>query len=352
MYLEASKLQNSPLLPSLSDRYFKECCTSYPLITCFTAVTEAIGGCRRTAIISEQGLRSNCIFKVIFVPDPKKLQVDIQNFIRLALEEDIRDGDHSTLSSIPASETGKAVLKVKENGIIAGLDVAKAVFEYLNPDTAITFYKKDGDAVVSGDQAFLMETDVHTILMGERLALNIMQRMSGVASLTRQYVDKIQGFNCTVLDTRKTTPLFRQFEKAAVRTGGGANHRFGLYDMIMLKDNHIDYCGGITQAIMKAREYLQQRQLSIGIEVETRNIREVEEALAAGGIQRIMFDNFTPEDMYAAVDLVDNLYETEASGGITLDNIAAYAATGVQFISVGALTHHYVSMDLSLKAVK
>lgn len=278
--------------------------------------------------------------------------MEIQQFIQLALEEDIRDGDHSTLASIPADEKGKAVLKVKENGIIAGLDVARAVFEYLNPDTVFDFFKKDGDTVTNGDQAFVMETDVQTILMGERLALNIMQRMSGIATLTRQYVDKIKDYDCTVLDTRKTTPLFRQFEKAAVKTGGGANHRFGLYDMIMLKDNHIDYCGSITNAIRKAQAYLQAKQLSIGIEVETRNLREVEEVLAAGGIQRIMFDNFTPRDMKAAVAVVDNLYETEASGGITLDNIADYAATGVKFISVGALTHHYVSMDLSLKAIK
>lgn len=278
--------------------------------------------------------------------------MDIQKFIQLALEEDIRDGDHSTLSSIPASEKGKAVLKVKEDGMIAGLDVAAVVFKYLNPESVITFYKKDGDAVVTGDQAFLLETDVHTILMGERLALNILQRMSGIATLTRQYVEKIKDFNCTVLDTRKTTPLFRQFEKAAVKTGGGANHRFGLYDMIMLKDNHIDYCGSITNAVRKAKAYLQEKNLSIGIEVETRNIREVEEVLAEGGIQRIMFDNFTPEDMKAAVVLAGGRYETEASGGITLSNIADYAATGVQFISVGALTHHYVSMDLSLKAVK
>lgn len=283
---------------------------------------------------------------------PTQKQVNIEEFITLSLVEDVREGDHSTLSCIPKDAQGKAVLKVKEDGIIAGLEVAQAVFKYLNPDARLSFYKKDGDAIAYGDIAFEVETDVHTILKGERLALNIMQRMSGIATLTKKYVDKVKGFDCTVLDTRKTTPLFRQFEKAAVKTGGGDNHRFGLYDMIMLKDNHIDYCGSITNAIQKAQAYLKEEQLNIGIEIETRNIDEVAEVLAIGGVQRIMFDNFRQEDMAAAVQLVNKQYETEASGGINLDTIAGYAATGVQFISVGALTHHYVSLDLSLKAVK
>lgn len=278
--------------------------------------------------------------------------MDLNEFIKLALEEDIKDGDHSTLSSIPAGVPGKAILKVKEDGIIAGLSIAEAIFKYLNPETKITFYKKDGDAIVAGEIAFELETDVHTILMGERLALNIMQRMSGIATLTHQYVAKIKGYNCTVLDTRKTTPLFRYFEKLAVKIGGGNNHRFGLYDMIMLKDNHIDYCGSITNAIIKAQAYLKEKNLNIGIEVETRNLDEVKEVLAIGGIQRIMFDNFKPESIKEAVALVNNQYETEASGGIELDNIESYAAAGVQYISVGALTHHYTSLDLSLKAVK
>lgn len=278
--------------------------------------------------------------------------MDLSKFIQLALDEDVKDGDHSTLSSIPPNTPGKAILKVKEDGIIAGLSKAAAVFEYLNPSSKITFHKKDGDNIKVGDIAFELETDVHSILKGERLALNIMQRMSGIATLTRMYVDAIAGYNCTVLDTRKTTPLFRAFEKEAVKIGGGSNHRFGLYDMIMLKDNHIDYCGSITNAIIKAQDYIKEHQLHIGIEVETRNLKEVEEVLKIGGVQRIMFDNFTPENIKEAVALVDYQYETEASGGIELSNIRSYAAAGVQFISVGALTHHYTSLDLSLKAVK
>lgn len=278
--------------------------------------------------------------------------MDLSKFIQLALDEDVKDGDHSTLSSIPPNTPGKAILKVKEDGIIAGLSKAAAVFEYLNPSSKITFHKKDGDNIKVGDIAFELETDVHSILKGERLALNIMQRMSGIATLTRMYVDAIAGYNCTVLDTRKTTPLFRAFEKEAVKIGGGSNHRFGLYDMIMLKDNHIDYCGSITNAIIKAQDYIKEHQLNIGIEIETRNLKEVEEVLKIGGVQRIMFDNFTPENIKEAVALVDYQYETEASGGIELSNIRSYAAAGVQFISVGALTHHYTSLDLSLKAVK
>jgi nicotinate-nucleotide pyrophosphorylase (carboxylating) len=278
--------------------------------------------------------------------------LNIKDFIKQALEEDVKGGDHSTLSCIPNNAMGKAQLKVKENGVIAGLDVAKAIFEYLNPKSNIKFHLNDGDQIKYGDIAFELETDVHSILKGERLALNIMQRMSGIATLTNQYVEKIKNYNCTVLDTRKTTPLFRYFEKAAVKIGGGNNHRFGLYDMIMLKDNHIDYAGSISNAVNQAKTYIQNHNLNIGIEVETRNIEEVKEVLNIGGVQRIMFDNFQPEQMSEAVTLVANQFETEASGGITLDNIELYAATGVQYISVGALTHHYVSLDLSLKAMK
>ncbi len=276
----------------------------------------------------------------------------IEQFIQLSLEEDVRDGDHSTLSSIPPSAWGKAQLKIKEHGVIAGLDIAAAIFKYLNPESSLTFYKKDGDVIAPGEVGFELESDVHTILKGERLALNIMQRMSGIASLTKTYVDKIKGYNSTILDTRKTTPLFRYFEKQAVKIGGGSNHRFGLYDMIMLKDNHIDYAGGIGKAIEKAQAYVKEKQLNINIEVETRNLAEVQEVLDKGGVHRIMFDNFTPQEMATAVKLVNGTYETEASGGINLDNIVAYAATGVQYISIGALTHHYVSLDLSLKAIK
>lgn len=278
--------------------------------------------------------------------------MNLSEFIKLALEEDIKDGDHSTLSSIPAGVQGKAILKVKENGILAGVEIAKAIFLHLNPSSQMTIYKNDGDIINVGDIALELNTDVHTILMGERLALNIMQRMSGIATLTNEHVTKIKDYNCTVLDTRKTTPLFRWFEKQAVKIGGGSNHRFGLYDMIMLKDNHIDYCGSITNAILKAQAYIQEKNLSIGIEVETRNLKEVQEVMNVGGIQRIMFDNFDPTAIKEAVALVNGQYETEASGGINIDNIADYAAAGVQFISVGALTHHYTSLDLSLKAVK
>jgi len=278
--------------------------------------------------------------------------MNIHEFIMQALHEDIREGDHSTLSSIDADAQGSAVLKVKENGIIAGLAVAEIIFKQVQPDAKIAFYKMDGDAVAYGDKAFTVWAKVHTILMCERLVLNIMQRMSGIASLTNLYVQKIKDYPTHLLDTRKTTPLFRWFEKEAVRIGGGMNHRFGLYDMIMLKDNHIDYCGGIEKAIDKANAYCQQKNLDIKIEVETRSLDDVQRVLNHGGVQRIMLDNFSPSLLADAVKMIDNKYETEASGGITLDTIASYAATGVQYISAGAIIHHAVSMDLSLKAIK
>lgn len=273
-----------------------------------------------------------------------------QEFIAAALKEDIGSGDHSTLSSIAPDAMGKAVLKVKEDGILAGVQLAQDIFHYLEPEAIFTIYKNDGDVVKYGDIAFEVAAKVHTILQAERLSLNCMQRMSGIATLTNQYVQKLKGYKTRILDTRKTTPLFRSFEKLAVKIGGGENHRMGLYDMVMLKDNHIDFCGGIEKAIEKTRQYLKDNNLDLKIEVETRNIDDVKRVLATGGIDRIMLDNYTPELMVEAVKLIDGKYETEASGGITIENIEAYAKTGVDFISVGAIIHHAVSMDLSLKA--
>ncbi len=271
-------------------------------------------------------------------------------FIEAALKEDVGAGDFSTLSCIPTTARGKAILKIKEDGILAGVAMAQAIFHYLEPEAAFTLYKKDGDEVKVGELAFEVAASVHTILKAERLALNCMQRMSGVATLTRQYVDAIKEYRSEILDTRKTTPLFRMLEKEAVRIGGGCNHRMGLYDMVMLKDNHIDFCGGIEKAIETTNQYLAANNLDLKIEVETRNVDDVRRVLAVGKVHRIMLDNYTPDMITEAVALINGKYETEASGGITLENIRAYAATGVDYISVGAITHHAVSMDLSLKA--
>ncbi len=273
-----------------------------------------------------------------------------KEFIEAALHEDVGNGDYSTLASIPPDANGKAILKIKENGIIAGLDLAKDIFEFIEPGATFTFYKKDGDTVANGELAFEVTAKVHTILKAERLSLNCMQRMSGIASLTSQYVDLIKGYPAKILDTRKTTPLFRMYEKEAVCIGGGVNHRMGLYDMVMLKDNHIDFCGGIEKAIEQTNAYLNANGLNLKIEVETRSIDDVQRVLATGKVHRIMLDNYTPDQLEDAVKLIGGRYETEASGGINLDNIVAYARTGVDFISVGAIIHHAVSMDLSLKA--
>jgi nicotinate-nucleotide pyrophosphorylase (carboxylating) len=271
-------------------------------------------------------------------------------FITAALAEDIGRGDYSTLSSIPTGTIGKAVLKIKEEGILAGIALAQDIFHHLEPSAKFIIYKKDGDHMMKGETAFEVACSVHTILQAERLTLNCMQRMSGIATLTHQYVDKVRGYKAKILDTRKTTPLFRSFEKEAVRLGGGVNHRMGLYDMVMLKDNHIDFAGGIRAAIFQTNDYLRANNLPLKIEVETRSIEDVREVLAVGDVQRIMLDNFDPRDIEVAVDLIAGRYETEASGGITLENIVSYARTGVDFISVGAITHHAVSLDLSLKA--
>lgn len=273
-----------------------------------------------------------------------------REFIAAALQEDIGTGDHSTLASIAPDARGKAVLKIKENGILAGMQLAQDIFHYLEPEAQFTLYKKDGDRVVNGEMAFEVSAKVHTILQAERLTLNCMQRMSGIATITSQYVDKIKGYNTKILDTRKTTPLFRAFEKQAVKTGGGYNHRMGLYDMVMLKDNHIDFCGGIEKAIDRTNQYLRTNGLQLKIEVETRSIDDVKRVMAVGGVHRIMLDNYEPAQLEEAVALIGGKYETEASGGINIDNIVSYARTGVDYISVGAIIHHAVSMDLSLKA--
>lgn len=277
--------------------------------------------------------------------------MDYTSFIEAALREDIGAGDYSTLASIDKEATGKAVLKVKDDGILAGMDVAAAIFKYLEPTAVIHRKLNDGAAIQFGDIAFELEASAHTILSGERLALNCMQRMSGIATLTHQFVEKIKHTKAKILDTRKTTPGFRMLEKLAVKIGGGENHRFGLYDMVMLKDNHIDFCGGIEKAIRKTKQYLSEHQLDLKIEIETRSLEDIEQVLATGMVDRIMLDNFTPEIMRTGVALINGAYETEASGGINLDNIVAYAETGVDFISIGALTHQAQSLDLSLKAV-
>ena len=278
--------------------------------------------------------------------------MNFYEFIRTALEEDIQEGDHSTLACIDADKKGKAILKIKEDGILAGVEMAQQIFCYIEPESTITIFKKDGDEVRAGDIAFEVNAKVHTILKAERLVLNTMQRMSGIATLTNQYVKKISEYPAKVLDTRKTTPNFRWFEKRAVVLGGGHNHRFGLYDMIMLKDNHIDYAGGIERAIDKTVNYLKATNRSLKIEVEARSIDDVKAIIAHGGVDRIMLDNFSPETLAEALQLIDHKVETEASGGITLDTIVDFARTGVDFISAGAIIHHAVSMDLSLKALK
>ena len=275
----------------------------------------------------------------------------LQQLIKNALAEDIGDGDHSTLASIDKDARGKAVLKIKEDGILAGVIVAEKIFRYMQPNIIFTPYKKDGETMQYGEIAFEVEANVHTILQTERLVLNTMQRMSGIATLTRLYVNKLKGFKTKLLDTRKTTPNFRLLEKEAVLIGGGVNHRFGLYDMIMLKDNHIDYCGGIERAINKAYKYVQTIKPGLKIEVETRNIEDVKKVMAVGKVDRIMLDNFTPALIEEAIKIIAGQYETEASGGINLSNIETYAATGVDFISSGAVIHQARSLDLSLKAV-
>ncbi|MFM2360506.1 MAG: carboxylating nicotinate-nucleotide diphosphorylase [Bacteroidota bacterium] len=278
-------------------------------------------------------------------------QEPLQQFIKAALQEDIGSGDHSTLSSIDTGARGKAVLKIKENGVLAGMEVAAAVFRFKEADIVFEPHKADGDTMHYGETAFTVSASVHTILQCERVVLNCMQRMSGIATLTRSYTEKLKGYHTRLLDTRKTTPNFRLLEKEAVRIGGGTNHRFGLYDMIMLKDNHIDYCGGIEKAIEKAYRYVQENDFRLRIEVETRNLEDVKKVLQIGKVDVIMLDNYTPAQVKEAVDLIAGRFQTEASGGINLDTLQAYAETGVDFVSSGAVIHQARSLDLSLKAV-
>jgi nicotinate-nucleotide pyrophosphorylase (carboxylating) len=277
----------------------------------------------------------------------------LHHLINEALKEDTGNGDHSTLCCIPADAKGKAVLKIKQDGILAGINVAEKIFRYKEPRCIFKAFKKDGDKMDVGETAFEVDAYVHIILQCERLVLNCMQRMSGIATLTNSYAEKIKKYKTKILDTRKTTPNFRLLEKEAVRIGGGMNHRFALYDMIMLKDNHIDYCGSIEKAIDRAFDYVQNQQPGLKIEIETRNIEDVKRvvAIGRGKIFRIMLDNFKPEQIREALKLVENNFETEASGGINLDNIEEYAKTGVDYVSIGALIHQAKSVDLSLKAV-
>ncbi len=274
----------------------------------------------------------------------------LKDFISGCLIEDIGDGDHSTLASIPADATGKARLLIKENGILSGCSVAGEVFRIIDPGIGFEQFIKDGSRISPGEIAFHVTGKIHSILKSERLVLNIMQRMSGIATSTGMYVAKLAGLKTKVLDTRKTTPGMRFLEKEAVRTGGGLNHRMGLFDMIMLKDNHIDYAGGIENAIRMTNDYLTVTKKKLRIEIEARNTGDVRKILETGGVDRIMLDNFNLADTREAVKLINGRFETESSGGITLETIRDYAECGVDFISVGALTHHILSLDMSLKA--
>lgn len=274
----------------------------------------------------------------------------IHTIIATTLLEDIGDGDHSTLACVPENARGKAQLLIKDNGILAGVELAIEIFKQFDPSLKVTVFKKDGEAVSKGEIAFTVEGSSRSILTTERLVLNFMQRMSGIATQTHQIVERIAGLPTKLLDTRKTTPGIRYMEKWAVRIGGGHNHRFALYDMIMLKDNHIDYAGGITKAVAQTLSYLKEQGKKLKIEVEVRTEAELLEAIQTPGIDRIMLDNFQPAEIKRLLPLIPSHIETEASGGITLDTIRTYAETGVQYISVGALTHSAGSLDLSLKA--
>ncbi|HSV11886.1 MAG TPA: carboxylating nicotinate-nucleotide diphosphorylase [Hanamia sp.] len=277
-------------------------------------------------------------------------QQQLEELISNALKEDIGDGDHSSRSCIHENANGKAILKIKDEGLLAGVDVAEKIFSFVQPSSVLKKFKQDGDQMHFGEIAFEVNAKIHTILSCERLVLNCMQRMSGIATLTKQYTDKLKGYSTRLLDTRKTTPNFRLLEKEAVRIGGGLNHRFGLYDMIMLKDNHIDYCGSIEKAINKAWQYVQEKKPGLKIEVEARTIDDIKRIMDTGKINRIMLDNFSPEKIKESLKIIGGKYETEASGGITIDNIETYAATGVDYISSGAIIHQAKSLDLSLKA--
>ena len=276
----------------------------------------------------------------------------IHHFIINALAEDVGDGDHTSLATIPDGTTGKAKLLVKDHGILAGVELAVEIFNQVDSNLKVNIFLKDGAEVKPKDIAFEVEGDAQNILKAERLVLNCMQRMSGIATKTREIVDLLKGTNTKVLDTRKTTPGLRYLEKWAVRIGGGVNHRFGLYDMILIKDNHVDYSGGIRRAIENTHAYLEKLNKKLAIEIEVRNLEELEQVLQTGGVNRILLDNFNFIDLRQAVNIIEGRYITEASGGITIDNIRQYAECGVDYISVGALTHSVKSLDMSLKAVK
>ena len=270
--------------------------------------------------------------------------------IDLAFAEDIGDGDHTTLCCIPDEAIGKSKLLIKERGILAGVKVAQEVFRRFDPELKVEVLMEDGTRVEPGDVAMVVTGKVRSLLQTERLMLNIMQRMSGIATTTNRYVELLKGTKTRVLDTRKTTPGMRMLEKQAVKIGGGCNHRIGLFDMILLKDNHVDFCGGISNAIARCHKYLEDKQLNLKIEIEVRNFEEIKEVLAQGGVDRIMLDNFSVEDTKKAVEIIGGKYETESSGGITFDTIRQYAECGVDFVSVGALTHSVKCLDMSFKA--
>jgi nicotinate-nucleotide pyrophosphorylase (carboxylating) len=285
----------------------------------------------------------------------KKTDLDkefIDPFIINALKEDVGDGDHTSLATIPAGTKGKAKLIVKDHGILAGMELAAEIFYVIDPELRLNIFLKDGMEIRPQDIAFEVEGSVHSILKAERLVLNCMQRMSGIATQTDRVVDLLKGTNTQVLDTRKTTPGIRYLEKWAVRIGGGVNHRFGLYDMILIKDNHVDYSGGIRQAIENTHQYINNQNKKLAIEIEVRNLDELEEVLQTGGVDRILLDNFNFSDLKQAVNIIEGRYITEASGGITVDNVREYANCGVDYISIGALTHSVKCLDLSLKAIK
>ncbi|MCG8702200.1 MAG: carboxylating nicotinate-nucleotide diphosphorylase [Bacteroidales bacterium] len=275
----------------------------------------------------------------------------VEKFIQLALDEDIGDGDHTSLATIPQNKKGKAQLLAKDNGIIAGIELAEIVFNKLDPNFVLHKNMHDGDTIGHGDIVFTVEGSVIQLLQAERLVLNIMQRMSGVATQTRKYVDKLDGLKTKVLDTRKTTPGMRLLDKQAVKLGGGVNHRIGLFDMILIKDNHIDFAGGIENALNNTREYLKSKNKQLKIEIETRSLDDLAKVIEIGGIDRVMIDNFSIEDTKKAVEMVNGKFEIESSGGITIENLRDYAECGVDYISVGALTHQIKSLDLSLKAL-
>ena len=274
----------------------------------------------------------------------------IHQFIKNALAEDVGDGDHTSLSTIPEGTQGKAKLIIKEDGILAGMELAQEIFKIVDADLKVTTFLQDGAEVKVGDIGLTVAGSTHAILIAERLVLNCMQRMSGIATKTHRIVSLLKDTKTKILDTRKTTPGLRYLEKWAVRIGGGVNHRIGLYDMILIKDNHVDYAGGISNAINSAKKYLADHHKSLQIEIEVRNIEELSQVLAIGGVDRIMLDNFSFEDLKTAVALIDGKFITEASGGITEENVFEYAACGVDFISMGALTHSVKSLDISLKA--